>query len=69
MLHGRGVNFIIFAMCADKLDPTNLAAIVEGHNETIMIALDIEYHTIIGNDPQRPTSNHFFLSKATLSPK
>src|SRR5258708_31802108 len=50
ILNRPGVDFVVVAVCAEPLDEHNLPAIVGCGHQPVVIALDVEHHTVGAND-------------------
>src|SRR5258708_24856528 len=53
MSHRPDVNLVVLGVSAQPLDENDLALVIHCHNESVRVALDVEYHAIAAHDAGR----------------
>src|SRR5699024_3420833 len=50
VLHGGCIDFVVLGMRADEFDVNRLEVIREGHDQTIVVAFDVEYDAVFSDE-------------------
>ena len=49
-LYLRSINLVVFLVCPDKSNIHGPVLVLDGYDDTVLVALDVEDHAIIGNE-------------------
>lgn len=50
MVYGGRINAVVMRVSSDELDVDPLHAVGDGDDQTVVIALDVEYHPVVSDD-------------------